>query len=221
LKKPSSKTRGERRRADPRRESLRRFDAAYLASGVRVLAGVDEAGRGPLAGPVVACAAIVRDTRFRARIDDSKKLTPLQRERAFDEVLKKCVLSTAVVPEDRIDAVNIFAATLEAMRQAMTGLRPAPDLILVDGIAAPDAGVAAEAVPDGDARSLSIACASIAAKVTRDRIMDAYHERYPEYGFLHHKGYGTPEHLEALRRHGPCPIHRRSFAPVAEAGWPA
>lgn len=196
---------------------LREFDRRYLDGGAKVLVGIDEAGRGPLAGPVVASAVIVNDPEFAETIDDSKKLSALQRERAWPEILRKCVVSIAVVDETRIDEINIYRASLEAMAQAYRSLERKADKVLVDGNTPLEIDADVEPVVDGDAKSLSIACASIVAKVFRDRVMRTYHTRYPKYGFFRHKGYGTPEHLAALNQYGPCPIHRRSFAPVAVA----
>ena len=165
----------------------------------------------------MACAVIVKDFRFRERVDDSKKLTAARRERAFGEILKKCFLSAAVVEPRRIDEVNILRAALEAMRQAVTGLAERPTLVLVDGPAKPKLSCETVAIPGGDALSFSIACASIAAKVIRDRLMHLYHERFPSYGFDVHKGYGTAAHFRALFAHGPSPIHRFTFGPVRRA----
>jgi ribonuclease HII len=175
---------------------------------------VDEAGRGPLAGPVVASAVIVRDFSFSGRIDDSKKMTPEEREAAYDEILAKCSVGVSVFDHAAVDALNIFRASMSAMEDALAKLAEAPDCVLVDGPHAP--GKSRNYVPlvDGDAKSLSIACASIVAKVTRDRIMRQYDGVYPGYGFAAHKGYFTREHVEALNSKGPCEIHRRSFAPV-------
>jgi len=175
---------------------------------------VDEAGRGPLAGPVVAAAVIVRDFSFTCRIDDSKCLSAKAREAAYEEVLSKALVGISVIDNDAIDRMNIYQASLTALAEAVRRLKVVPEAILVDGNAAPEMPGKAFPVVDGDAKSLSIACASIVAKVTRDRMMDYYDEIYPAYGFKNHKGYGTAEHLNALRRIGPCRIHRKSFDPV-------
>lgn len=198
----------------PKSETLRQFDREVLGQGFRSLAGVDEAGRGPLAGPVVAAAVLVRDFSFSEEIDDSKKMTPKKRERAFEEIKAKCDVSFAIVDVADIDRLNIFQATMQAMKRAVEGLAEVPHAVLVDGNRAPHLGCRTIPVVDGDAKSFSIACASIIAKVTRDRLMDEYHGRYPLYGFGKHKGYGTSEHVAAIRQHGPCEIHRRSFEPV-------
>jgi ribonuclease HII len=195
--------------------ALRRFDAERKAA---LLSGVDEAGRGPLAGPVVAAAVILPAGVRLPGVDDSKRvpraargeLATLIRARARNHAL-------AVVDATTIDRINIRAATFEAMRTALAALGAVPDLVLVDGFAIPDLLLAQEPVIGGDRRSLSIAAASILAKVYRDALMDEYHRLYPEYGFDRHRGYGTAEHLAVLRRLGPCPIHRRSFAPAALA----
>ena len=183
-----------------------------------LVAGVDEAGRGPLAGPVVAAAVILDDLHPIAGLADSKKLSPARRERLFDEIRAKalcfCIAEASV---EEIDRINILQATLLAMRRAVLGLRLKPVMVLVDGNQLPRLDVPAEAIVKGDARVQSISAASILAKVHRDRWCQQLHERYPQYGFAGHKGYGTAEHLAALREHGICPEHRRSFAPVAQA----
>jgi ribonuclease HII len=178
---------------------------------------VDEAGRGPWAGPVVASAVIVRDVSFSVPVDDSKKMTPASRERAYFEIMEKCVVGVGIVDVHDIDRVNILQATLLAMQQALEGLGEKPDCVLIDGNKAPNTAHRHFPVVDGDASSLSIACASVVAKVTRDRMMEALDEQYPQYGFRRHKGYGTPEHEETLKKFGPCRIHRKSFDPVKRA----
>jgi ribonuclease HII len=183
-----------------------------------LIAGVDEAGRGPLAGPVVAAAVILDDTQPIAGLADSKVLTSRRRERLFDEIRAKalcCSIAQASVEE--IDRLNILQATLLAMQRAVEGLRLKPMKVLVDGNRLPTLDVLSEAIVGGDARVAAISAASILAKVHRDRLCDALHQDYPHYGFAGHKGYGTPEHLTALRAHGACPQHRRTFAPVAAA----
>lgn len=182
-----------------------------------LIAGVDEAGRGPLAGPVVAAAVILDDMKPIRGIRDSKELTALQRERLHDEIRAKalcCSVAEASVAE--IDTLNILEATMLAMRRAIEGLRLRPAQVLVDGNRLPVVNVLAQAIVDGDAKVKSIAAASILAKVHRDRLCMQLHERHPQYGFDAHKGYATREHLEALRRHGACEHHRRSFAPVRQ-----
>jgi ribonuclease HII len=175
---------------------------------------VDEAGRGPLAGPVVASAVIVRDFLFLSPIDDSKKMSAKARDTAYDEILEKCVVGISVVDPPLIDEVNIFQATMRAMEEAVMKLGVLPDCILIDGPKAPRLPFKQVPIVDGDAISFSIACASVVAKVTRDRIMRYYDTLYPEYDFSKHKGYGTKDHIEALKKHGPCKIHRKSFEPV-------
>jgi len=182
-----------------------------------LLAGVDEAGRGPLAGPVVAAAVILDDLNPIAGLADSKKLTPARREKLYDEIRAKalcCSIAEASVEE--IDQLNILQATLLAMRRAVLGLRLKPVMVLVDGNRLPTLGIQAEAIVKGDALVPSISAASILAKVHRDRWCEQVHAEYPQYGFAGHKGYGTALHLSALREHGACVYHRRTFAPVAE-----
>ena len=183
-----------------------------------LLAGVDEAGRGPLAGPVVAAAVILDDLQPIAGLADSKKLSARRRERLCDEILAKalcCSIAEASVQE--IDQLNILQATLLAMQRAVAGLRLKPVKVLVDGNRLPVLDVRAEAVVQGDALVPAISAASILAKVHRDRLCQALHAQYPVYGFDRHKGYGTAEHLQALAEHGPSPSHRMSFAPVARS----
>jgi ribonuclease HII len=181
-----------------------------------LMAGVDEAGRGPLAGPVMAAAVILDDTKRINGLADSKVLTPLQRDRLYDRIRERalcCSVASASVLE--IDELNILHATMLAMKRAVEGLRLKPVKVLVDGNRLPRLEVLSEAIVGGDAKVKSISAASIIAKVTRDRLLAQLHEEFPQYGFAAHKGYGTPEHLEALRLHGPCIHHRRHFAPVA------
>jgi ribonuclease HII len=181
-----------------------------------LVAGVDEAGRGPLAGPVVAAAVILDDLRPIQGLADSKALSPLKRARLYDEIRAKALCcSVAQASAEEIDRLNILQATLLAMRRAVEGLRLKPVKVLVDGNRLPTLTVMAEAVVGGDAKVAAISAASILAKVTRDRWCEEVHHQYPHYGFAAHKGYGTAEHLAALRAHGACPQHRRSFSPVA------
>lgn len=183
-----------------------------------LVAGVDEAGRGPLAGPVVAAAVILDDAHPIHGLADSKKLSAARRERLYDEIRAKALCcSVAQASADEIDQLNILQATLLAMQRAVQGLRLKPQRVLVDGNRLPVLDVLAEAVVGGDAKVAAISAASILAKVTRDRGCLALDEQYPQYGFARHKGYGTEEHLTALREHGPCPAHRRSFSPVRES----
>ncbi|WP_414719226.1 ribonuclease HII [Variovorax sp.] len=183
-----------------------------------LVAGVDEAGRGPLAGPVVAAAVILDERRPIRGLADSKQLTALKRERLYDLIMERALCcSVAQASVEEIDTHNILQATMLAMRRAVVGLRLKPGKVLVDGNRLPVLDVLAEAVVGGDALVKSISAASILAKVHRDRLCAQLHEEFPHYGFAAHKGYGTPEHLEALRTHGACVHHRRSFAPVAAA----
>ena len=182
-----------------------------------LVAGVDEAGRGPLAGPVVAAAVILDQRQPIKGLADSKKLTALRREKLFEEIRAKalcCSIAQASVEE--IDRLNILQATLLAMRRAVEGLRLKPNKVLVDGNRLPDIGLPAQAIVGGDALVPAISAASILAKVHRDRWCLELDQLYPQYGFAKHKGYGTAAHLAALQAHGPCAEHRISFRPVAE-----
>lgn len=182
-----------------------------------LLAGVDEAGRGPLAGPVVAAAVILNEQQPIQGLADSKVLTAARRERLHDEIMAKALCcSIALASVDEIEQLNILQATMLAMRRAVEGLRLKPNKVLVDGNRLPTLDVLAEAVVKGDALVQAISAASILAKVHRDRLCTQMHEEFPEYGFDAHKGYGTREHLAALQLHGACIHHRRSFAPVAQ-----
>jgi ribonuclease HII len=182
---------------------------------VGLLAGVDEAGRGPLAGPVVAAAVILDELNPIAGLADSKKLTARQREALFDEIRAKALCcSIALASVEEIDELNILHATMLAMRRAVEGLRLKPSLVQVDGNRVPPLQVPAQAIVKGDAKVKAISAASILAKVHRDRLCDELHQAHPQYGFDGHKGYPTADHLAALREHGATPHHRRSFGPV-------
>jgi len=182
-----------------------------------LVAGVDEAGRGPLAGPVVAAAVILDERRPIAGLADSKTLTARRRERLHDDIRARALcVSVAEATVEEIDRLNILQATMLAMRRAVEGLRLPAQRVLVDGNRVPVLRVPAEAIVKGDAKVPAISAASIIAKVYRDRLCAELHERWPQYGFDAHKGYPTPVHLAALRLHGPCEAHRRSFAPVRE-----
>ncbi len=197
---------------------LKAEQAALLWDSPGLIAGVDEAGRGPLAGPVVAAAVILDDRRPIRGLADSKTLTALQRERLNERILERalcCSIAQATVEE--IDTHNILQATMIAMQRAVEGLRLKPAKVLVDGNRLPKLNVLAEAIVKGDSRVKAISAASIIAKVHRDKLCQSLHEEFPQYGFAGHKGYGTREHLEALMQHGACPHHRRSFSPVAAA----
>jgi len=199
------------------------FEAQFWAAGLTRVAGVDEAGRGPLAGPVVVAAVVLPpewlDSGLPTELEglnDSKQLTEARREGFFGILTKLSDIRFAVVAVDSItiDQINILQATHQAMNEALARLTPAPEHALVDGKPVKTLRFPQTAIVKGDARSFSIAAASVLAKVTRDRMAAEWDQQWPEYGFAVHKGYGTPQHLEAIRKHGPCPIHRRSFAPL-------
>jgi ribonuclease HII len=193
-------------------------ERAALAAGARVVAGVDEAGRGPLAGPVVVAAVVLDHAAVPDGLNDSKKLTAARREELFAEIVASATVSVVAAPPAVIAALNIRGATLWAMRQAVITLSRLPDHVLVDGRDVPERlPMRGQAIIDGDALSVSIAAASIVAKVTRDRMCQIMHRDAPDFGFAGHKGYSTPEHLAALDRHGPCRHHRADFAPVVLA----
>ena len=208
---PSKKfSRAEQTRLHPPLQTPLSWDSPGL------LAGVDEAGRGPLMGPVVAAAVILDDLNPIKGLADSKKLTALRRENLYDEIRAKALCcSVAIATAGEIDALNILQATLLAMKRAVEGLRLKPHKVLVDGNRLPTLAILAEAIVKGDALVPAISAASILAKVYRDRWCADYALEYPQYGFGRHKGYGTAAHLAALRVYGACPEHRRSFAPVA------
>lgn len=196
------------------------FDKTFRRKGFKVIAGVDEAGRGPLAGPVVAAACILPANNKFIGIDDSKKLSAVQRQTLFEKLTSdtRVKYGIGIASSQEIDELNIYHATLQAMVRAIACLQVEPELLLVDGgMPLSYGGLTVNQVIGGDAKSLSIAAASIIAKVTRDRLMEVFHEIWPHYGFDSHKGYGTPQHLAALKAHGPTSIHRFSFAPVLDA----
>ena len=193
------------------------FERRASEQGYRSIAGVDEAGRGPLAGPVVTAAVVLDAVSDVAGIDDSKKLTPKKRDRLFDELQHKALaIGVGIADPAEIDDINILQASLLAMRRAVDDMTIQPDYLLIDGIFKISSPLPQEPITKGDSRSASIAAASIVAKVTRDRLLQAYHESYPQYGFAGHKGYPTKAHKEAIRQFGCCPIHRRSFKGVKE-----
>jgi len=193
------------------------IDDQLRESGYSLIAGVDEAGRGPLAGPVFAAAVILPPENGLPDTMDSKKVSPARREALYEEILSVAVAWHASRVENQvIDRINILQATLKAMVDAVRNLSDTPEMILVDGTHTPFVDSHSRALKKGDGISQSIGAASILAKVLRDRAMAQYHEEYPHYGFARHKGYGTREHLDAIAKHGPCPIHRRSFAGVKE-----
>ncbi|HEY4201087.1 MAG TPA: ribonuclease HII [Devosiaceae bacterium] len=193
-------------------------ERAAIAAGARLVAGVDEAGRGPLAGPVVVAAVILDHGRVPDGLNDSKKLTAEKREELFALIMASAIVSVVAAPPSIIASLNIRGATLWAMRHAVINLSHRPDHVLIDGRdVPPQMPVHGQAIIDGDALSVSIAAASIIAKVTRDSMCQVMHRDAPNFGFAGHKGYSTPEHLAALDRHGPCRHHRAAFAPVVIA----
>lgn len=199
-----------------RLQQMLNYEEAAYQQGYRLIAGIDEAGRGPLAGPVVAASCILPRGLLISRVNDSKKLSPKIRLQLFQRLKDdpSICYSVGIVESDEIDRINIYQATIQAMLQAVKKLAVEPDYLLVDGMPLLHPNVPAEKIIKGDQLSLSIAAASIIAKETRDQIMCQYHEQWPMYGFAKHKGYGTAQHLDALRKYGPCPIHRRSFEPL-------
>lgn len=208
-KKISGKTENERK------QHMWALEHECYADGAHCVAGVDEAGRGPLAGPVVVAAVILPPDSWLRGLNDSKKVSASTRDRLFDEIQQLAIAyAVEVIPVEMIDTINILKATHHGMRSALCHLSQTPDLALIDGLPIPDPPVPQRNIVKGDSRSASIAAASILAKVTRDRLMVAYDDEYPGYGFAQHKGYPTADHVAALHRLGPCVIHRRSFAPV-------
>lgn len=197
-------------------KALYAFDNEYRKAGFKIIAGIDEAGRGPLAGPVVAAAVALNPAVEIDGINDSKKLTAAKRKSLFYEILYSALhIGVGVIDADEIDRINILNATRLAMSAAVSDMGARPDILLIDALKLP--AVACEQVPiiKGDAKSASIAAASIIAKHLRDSIMSLFHYKYPIYNFLAHKGYGTKEHVENINVHGPCEIHRKTFAPVS------
>ena len=193
-----------------RLEGMREFENKY--SDLAYVAGIDEAGRGPLAGPVVAAAVILPKDIFLPFLNDSKKVTEKRRDVLFDEIKQNAIAyGIGIASNTLIDEINILQATYEAMREAINALEKTPDVLLVDAVHIPDINIKQVGIVKGDAKSVNIAAASILAKVTRDRIMVEYDKIYPEYGFASNKGYGTATHIVALKEVGPCAIHRKSF----------
>lgn len=193
------------------------FEREARKNGYAAVAGIDEAGRGPLAGPVVSAAVILPESLPVSGIRDSKKISPKNRERLFDEIHRHAIaVGVGVVSPADIDRMNILQASLWSMRLAVDHLGAVPDSLLIDGIFPISSDLPQQAIPKGDSRSISIAAASIVAKVTRDRIMDTYDRTYPEFEFSKNKGYPTPSHKAAIRRTGYCPIHRLTFKGVKE-----
>lgn len=198
----------ERRRLD----NLRLYEKEARRNGFSMIAGVDEAGRGPLAGPVVAAAVILPEQADIYGIDDSKKLSPDKREELYTEIKERALFwSVGISGVEEIDSLNILRASLMAMQRAVLGLAARPEYILVDAVKIPGLDIPQLPIVKGDGKSISIAAASIIAKVTRDRLMEDYDRQFPDYGFIRHKGYGTADHLEAIRKYGRCPLHRKSF----------
>jgi ribonuclease HII len=191
---------------------MREIEKDLKKKGYRLVAGIDEAGRGPLAGPVVAAAVILPEDFFLAGVDDSKKLPPRTREALYQSIIDGSVAyGVGMVDSCEIDRVNILQATYRAVGIALENLGQKPDCLLLDAITLPGCSLYQQSVVKGDQKCLSVAAASIIAKVTRDRFMEGLHRRYPMYNFLHNKGYGTREHVEAILKYGPCPYHRRTF----------
>lgn len=192
------------------------FEMDLRAKGFSMIAGIDEVGRGPLAGPVVASAVILPETFYLPGLNDSKKLSEAKREQFFDYIMQEAIaVGTGVMDHDIIDRINIYQATKQAMIAAVAQLSHQPDYLLIDAMEL-DVPIPQCSIIKGDAKSISIAAASIIAKVTRDRMMKAYAKQYPQYGFEQHMGYGTSAHLAALRAHGITPWHRKSFSPVKD-----
>ena len=204
--KKAAKLQAEKERIEAMREFEKKYD------NFSYICGIDEAGRGPLAGPVVAGAVVLPKGKRILYVNDSKKLSEKKREELF-AVIKEEALSfgLGIVSPERIDEINILQATYEAMREAVNKLSVSPDILLNDAVTIPGIDIRQVPIIKGDAKSLTIASASILAKVTRDRIMAEYDLQYPEYGFAKHKGYGTKAHIDAIRQFGPCPIHRKTF----------
>lgn len=204
-------TKAERLEAEIKRtELMKEFDREYKIYGT--ICGIDEAGRGPLCGPVVAAAVILPDEYNILYINDSKKLSETKREEVYKEIDKYAVAyGVGIVSPERIDEINILQATYEAMRTAIHKLSVTPDILLNDAVTIPMVDIKQVPIIKGDAKSQSIAAASIVAKVTRDHLMEEYDKLYPEYGFAKHKGYGTAAHIKAIKEYGLCPIHRRTF----------
>jgi ribonuclease HII len=196
---------------------LKSFEKKAFEKGYKAIAGIDEAGRGPLAGPVVSAAVVLPFVFPVSGVTDSKKLTPKKREKLYDKIYEHAVsIGIGIVDPVEIDRINILKASLLSMSISVKNLSPQPDCLLIDGTFHISSDMPQEAIPKGDTLSISIAAASIVAKVTRDRLMVRYHEDYPQFGFSKHKGYPTRAHKEAIRKYGLCPIHRQTFRGVKE-----
>lgn len=199
-----------------RLQELNIFEDAARQQGFSLIAGIDEAGRGPLAGPVVAAACVIPQGVYLPGIDDSKKLSPLKRAELFQLIQnnEQIIYAVGIISPEEIDRHNIYQATILAMLQAVSKLTAHPEVLLVDGLLLPHPSIPSQKIIKGDSKSQSIAAASVIAKETRDRLMEEYHLAWPEYGFHQHKGYGTEKHLDAIHRYGSTPIHRLSFEPL-------
>lgn len=196
-------------------QDLYSYEYELQKQGIKYIAGVDEAGRGPLAGPVIAAAVILPLGCFIEKLNDSKKLSPVSREQVYKEVMDKAIaVNRSFIDEKIIDRINIYQASMNAMYNAIYGLSTRPEEVLIDAMPLDDLDIPHLSIVKGDAKSAAIAAASIVAKVERDHLMDEYDKEYPVYGFAKHKGYGTKEHIKALNEYGPCPLHRRSFEPI-------
>ena len=195
-----------------RLRAMKEYEYSFLSKGNVVIAGVDEAGRGPLAGPVVAAAILNVDDDF-IYLNDSKKVTPKRRDILYNDIMNRTIYGIGIVSAEEIDEMNILQATYKAMRMAIDKLSKRPEVLLNDAVIIPgiDESIHQEKIIKGDAKSVSIAAASILAKVTRDRYMEELGEKYPEYGFEKHKGYGTKAHIEAIKKYGITPEHRKTF----------
>ena len=205
------RTQRERERLD----AMYVYERAAIAAGHAIVAGVDEAGRGPLAGPVAVAAVILPQECYLAHLNDSKKLSHAVREELFAQIIEQAIsYHVALMDADMIDRMNILQATRTGMYEAIAALTHAPDEVLIDAVELPKLSMPSQSIIKGDAKSASIAAASILAKVTRDHLMESYDIQYPNYGFAKHKGYGTQEHIDAIRKYGICSIHRKSFDPI-------
>ena len=205
------RTQRERERLD----AMYVYERAAIAAGHAIVAGVDEAGRGPLAGPVAVAAVILPQECYLPHLNDSKKLSHAVREELFAQIIEQAIsYHVALMDADMIDRMNILQATRTGMYETIAALTPAPDEVLIDAVELPKLSMPSQSIIKGDAKSASIAAASILAKVTRDHLMESYDIQYPNYGFAKHKGYGTQEHIDAIRKYGICPIHRKSFDPI-------
>ena len=202
-------------REQERLDAMYVYERAAIAAGHAIVAGVDEAGRGPLAGPVAVAAVILPQECYLPHLNDSKKLSHAVREELFAQIIEQAIsYHVALMDADMIDRMNILQATRTGMYEAIAALTHAPDEVLIDAVELPKLSMPSQSIIKGDAKSASIAAASILAKVTRDHLMESYDIQYPNYGFAKHKGYGTQEHIDAIRKYGICSIHRKSFDPI-------